>query len=102
MAAGGEQRHRGVAGVKHLCGSKPRSGQQQWPMFKVNGGLRWLFISRLLQPYRNPTATNSSSVPSSSTPSLSTAPSLSLSLYRSLSLFTSNSHSSSISCSTGT
>lgn len=38
----------GMVGVKHLYGSKPRSGQLQWPMFKVNGGLRWLFISRLL------------------------------------------------------
>lgn len=38
----------GTVGVKHLYGSKPRSGQLQWPMFKVNGGLRWLFISRLL------------------------------------------------------
>lgn len=37
----------GMVGVKHLCGSKPRSGQLLWPMFKVNGGLRWLFISRL-------------------------------------------------------
>lgn len=40
----------GTVGVKHLGGSKPRSGQLQWPMFKVNGGLRWLFISRLLLP----------------------------------------------------
>lgn len=38
----------GMVGVKHLYGSKPRSGQLQWPTFKVNGGLRWLFISRLL------------------------------------------------------
>lgn len=38
----------GMVGVKHLYGSKPRSGQLQWPMFKVNGGLRWCFISRLL------------------------------------------------------
>lgn len=46
----------GMVGVKHLCGSKPRSGQQQWPMFKVNGGLRWLFISRLLHLCWTPSA----------------------------------------------
>lgn len=47
----------GIAGVKHLCGSKPRSGQLQRPMFKVNGGLRWLFISRLLHSCWTPSAT---------------------------------------------
>lgn len=46
----------GNDGVQHLCGSKPRSGQLQWPMFKVNGGLRWLFISRLLLLCRTPLA----------------------------------------------
>lgn len=46
----------GMEGVKHFCGSKPRSGQLQWPMFKVNGGLRWLFISRLLYPCWIPSA----------------------------------------------
>lgn len=45
-----------MVGVKHLCGSKPRSGQLQRPMFKVNGGLRWLFISRLLHPRWTPSA----------------------------------------------
>lgn len=46
----------GMMGVKHLCGSKPRSGQLQWPMFKVNGGLRWLFVSGLLQSCWTPSA----------------------------------------------
>lgn len=57
----------GMVGVKHLCGSKPRSGQLQRPMFKVNGGLRWLFISRLLHPRWTPSANrhqpSSSSLP---------------------------------------
>lgn len=56
-----------MVGVKHLCGSKPRSGQLQRPMFKVNGGLRWLFISRLLHPRWTPSANrhqpSSSSLP---------------------------------------
>lgn len=58
----------GRVGVKHLCGSKPRSGQLQWPMFKVNGGLRWLFISRLLRPCWTPSANRHGA--SSSSPSL--------------------------------
>lgn len=58
----------GMVGVKHLCGSKPRSGQLQWPMFKVNGSLRWLFISRLLHPCWTPSANRHQ--PSSSSRSL--------------------------------
>lgn len=41
----------GMVGVKHLCGSKPMSGQLQWPMFKVNEGLRWLFIRNPLHSW---------------------------------------------------
>lgn len=63
----------GMAGVRHLRGSKPRSGQLQWPMFKVNGGLRWLFISRLLHPCW--TLSANSHQPSSSSPSLLLPPS---------------------------
>lgn len=63
----------GMVGVKHLCGSKPRSGQLQWPMFKVNGGLRWLFISRLLHPCWTPSANRHR--PSSSSLSLFLSPS---------------------------
>ncbi len=63
----------GMVGVKHLCGSKPRSGQLQWPMFKVNGGLRWLFISRLLHPCWTPSANRHQ--PSSSSLSLFLCPS---------------------------
>lgn len=58
----------GMVGVKHLYGSKPRSGQLQWPMFKVNGGLRWPFISRLLHPCWTQSANRHQ--PSSSSPSL--------------------------------
>lgn len=58
----------GMTGVRHLCGSKPRSGQLQWPMFKVNRGLRWLFISRLLHPCW--TLSANSHQPSSPSPSL--------------------------------
>lgn len=66
---GGDRGSWGMVGVKHLCGSKPRSGQLQWPMFKVNGGLRWLFISRLFRPCWTPLA-NSHRPSSSSSPSL--------------------------------
>lgn len=62
-----------MVGVKHLGGSKPRSGQLQWPMFKVNGGLRWLFISRLLHPCWTPSANRHR--PSSSSLSLFLYPS---------------------------
>ena len=58
----------GMAGVNHLCGSKPRSGQLQCPMFKVNGGLRWLFISRLLHPCWTPSANHHQPLSSSLSP----------------------------------
>lgn len=45
-----------MVGVKHLCGSKPMSGQLQWPMFKVNEGLRWLFIRKPLHSWWTPSA----------------------------------------------
>lgn len=64
----------GMVGVKHLCGSKPRSGQLQWPMFKVNGGLRWLFISRLLHPCWTPSANRHQPSSSSLSPFLPLRP----------------------------